>query len=168
MLPLVSHDGVCQLFNDDTQRRRLHPDPVDVTDRPKVARMAERVVVDRNDASSRSISARENLHEIEIDRRDQNAHVRSVGGHAPQRPGFRDTRAEGASMPIGREGAFDPSPTRWIRLDGQKRRVQGDRRNIHFRPIRAHCIQPCVSPFGRERLVGEGGGQSRLGIGPQG
>ena len=148
LLALVGEDRVGELFDDDVQRRRLDRNSMNFAQRREISRVAKGVVAHGEKAAAGRISTGEDLHELEVQRSDEDASVRSIARNTAQRDGV-----VGSVNPwegVGLEGTLNAISPRRVEFHGEQRRVERDSRNREQRPVNLEGVEPCVPRLGRE------------------
>ena len=102
-----------------------------------LAHVAHWLVAYGDEPSARRVAAREHLHEVEVERRDDDAGVRTVAGDPVAARASRTTG--GLSLDVVGDGLLDARLRARPRLDGEQRRVEGhpSGRRAPARPRRA-------------------------------
>jgi hypothetical protein len=162
LLAPIRQNGVGQLFDHYLERGRLDRHALDLAIRRDVARVPEGVVPDHDEASARSVLAAEDLNEIEVDGRDDDAHVRSVAGDSAEGKRLDERRLVRGG--VGRNGRFDACASELVGFDREKGCVQGNGGHRNGRSVIVQGVQPRSPRVCGQRLVRDGGCDCRIGI----
>jgi hypothetical protein len=159
----VRHHGNGQIVDDTTKRSCFYRDTPDhVTGLRRVTLLDDRVVFDPVEPFCGSVSAGQNLHEIEVERRDNDCHAIDTSGTTAK----SESGCRGSCVGMnGPERTQNTLPSSVVRLDRQERSVDRDRGNRHPPHVMFERGDPIVARGALQLSVCHGGSQRRFCVG---
>ncbi len=126
--------------------------------------MHDGVAPDPHEPVLRADAARQNVHELEVERKHDGDDPVAVVGNAAEGASRGPTRDDAAFA----DGCMDAHAALGIRFDREQRRVNRQLRYAQMRPVLIERIEPKRAPAFVERFVSQRRGERRFGIGREG